>query len=180
MAPRWLASLPPPPPAAAGVGCRALLPAGWPGVGSRGPEPALRHALPSPPSLQGPLPLMEEMYKKHGEVFTIPLAHKNMTFVIGPHASPHFFNATDDKMSQTEVRSRAGSTGGCRLQGGRGGGKQKQAKPCRCSALSPPLLQPNTCSATCHVPTLTRSQPSPALPPGLQLQRAHLWQGCGV
>lgn len=52
------------------------------------------------------------MYKKHGEVFTIPLAHKNMTFVIGPQASPHFFNATDDKMSQTEVRS-----GGCRVCG---------------------------------------------------------------
>ena len=53
--------------------------------------------------MQGPLPLMEEMYAKHGEVFTIPLLHKRMTFVLGPHASPHFFNATDDKMSQTEV-----------------------------------------------------------------------------
>jgi hypothetical protein len=43
------------------------------------------------------------MYKKHGEVFTIPLLHKKMTFLIGPHASPHFYNATDDKMSQKEV-----------------------------------------------------------------------------
>ncbi|KAL4458418.1 hypothetical protein ABPG75_013283 [Micractinium tetrahymenae] len=51
----------------------------------------------------GPLPLMCEMYKKHGEVFTIPLLHKRMTFLVGPHVSPHFFNATDDKMSQTEV-----------------------------------------------------------------------------
>ena len=47
---------------------------------------------------------MEEMYAKHGEVFTIPLLHKRMTFIIGPHAAPHFFNGTDDKMSQTEVR----------------------------------------------------------------------------
>lgn len=46
---------------------------------------------------------MTEMYAKHGEVFTIPLLHKRMTFIFGPHASPHFFNATDDKMSQTEV-----------------------------------------------------------------------------
>jgi len=93
------------------------------------------------------------MYKKHGEVFTIPLAHKNMTFVIGPHASPHFFNATDDKMSQTEVRSRAGSTGGCRLQGGRGRGQQKQAKPCRRSShMSPPLPQ-HPYRPHCHWPS---------------------------
>ncbi|PSC68351.1 sterol 14 desaturase [Micractinium conductrix] len=52
---------------------------------------------------KGPLPLMTEMYAKHGEVFTIPLLHKRMTFLVGPHVSPHFFNATDDKMSQTEV-----------------------------------------------------------------------------
>lgn len=61
------------------------------------------------PSPQGPLPLMAEMYKKHGEVFTIPLLHKRMTFLVGPHVSPHFFNATDDKMSQTEASTgRAG------------------------------------------------------------------------
>nr|QQD79796.1 sterol 14 alpha-demethylase [Prototheca miyajii] len=52
---------------------------------------------------KGPWYLMQTMYKKHGEVFTVPLAHRRMTFLIGPHASPHFFNATDDKMSQTEV-----------------------------------------------------------------------------
>ena len=52
---------------------------------------------------KGPWYLMTEMYDKHGEVFTVPLLHKKMTFLFGPHASPHFFNATDDKMSQTEV-----------------------------------------------------------------------------
>ena len=46
---------------------------------------------------------MTEMYAKHGEVFTIPILHKRMTFLIGPSVSPHFFNSTDDKMSQTEV-----------------------------------------------------------------------------
>jgi hypothetical protein len=63
---------------------------------------------------------MEEMYAKHGEVFTIPLLHKKMTFLIGPHASPHFFNATDDKMSQTEVspgRSHTVLQCGCRCRG---------------------------------------------------------------
>lgn len=52
---------------------------------------------------KGPLELMTEMYAKHGEVFTIPILHKKMTFLIGPNVSPHFFNSTDDKMSQTEV-----------------------------------------------------------------------------
>lgn len=52
---------------------------------------------------KGPMNLMTEMYAKHGEVFTVPLLHKRMAFIFGPHASPHFFNAVDDKMSQTEV-----------------------------------------------------------------------------
>lgn len=54
-------------------------------------------------TMQGPWELMNDMYKKHGEVFTIPLLHKKMTFIFGPTVSPHFFNATDEKMSQTEV-----------------------------------------------------------------------------
>jgi sterol 14alpha-demethylase len=31
------------------------------------------------------------------------VAHKRVTFLIGPDAAPHFFKATDDEMSQTEV-----------------------------------------------------------------------------
>ena len=46
---------------------------------------------------------MTEMYAKHGEVFTIPILHKNMTFLIGPDVSSHFFTSTDELMSQTEV-----------------------------------------------------------------------------
>ena len=47
--------------------------------------------------------LMREGYSNLGEVFTVPVAHKRITFIIGPSVSPHFFNATDDEMSQTEV-----------------------------------------------------------------------------
>jgi len=91
---------------------------------------------------RGPWELMNEIYTKHGEVVTVPLLHKKMTFLFGPSGasfvsrlsslvyiclsdrggrcapsalsvslafspalavSPHFFNANDDKMSQTEV-----------------------------------------------------------------------------
>jgi sterol 14alpha-demethylase len=65
--------------------------------------PAAAHSTSSSSLFQGPWALMNEMYSKHGEVFTVPLLHKKMTFIFGPHASPFFFNATDDKMSQQEV-----------------------------------------------------------------------------
>jgi hypothetical protein len=47
--------------------------------------------------------LMREGYSKFGEVFTVPVLHKNITFLIGPHVTPHFFKARDDQLSQTEV-----------------------------------------------------------------------------
>jgi sterol 14alpha-demethylase len=59
----------------------------------------LRPSLP----LQGPWRLMEEGYARHGDAFTVPVAHKRVTFLIGPDVAPHFFKATDDEMSQTEV-----------------------------------------------------------------------------
>ena len=49
--------------------------------------------------------VMADGYAKFGEVFTVPLLHYNMTFLIGPSVAPHFFKATDDEMSQTEARS---------------------------------------------------------------------------
>eukprot|EP00891_Asterochloris_glomerata_P008191 jgi/Astpho2/8191/e_gw1.00120.216.1_t len=52
---------------------------------------------------QGPMRLMDEGYKRYGEVFTVPVAHKKMTFLIGPHVSEHFFKASDDELSQKEV-----------------------------------------------------------------------------
>ncbi len=53
--------------------------------------------------LQGPMTLMKDGYAKCGEVFTVPVLHKNITFLIGPHVSPHFFKANDDQLSQEEV-----------------------------------------------------------------------------
>lgn len=47
--------------------------------------------------------LLQSMYARHGEVFTVPLLHKRMTFLLGPSVSPHFYNGNDDAMSQTEV-----------------------------------------------------------------------------
>lgn len=53
--------------------------------------------------LGGPLQLIEEEFQKTGQVFTVPILHKSMTFLIGPEVSAHFFKATDDKLSQKEV-----------------------------------------------------------------------------
>jgi sterol 14-demethylase len=47
---------------------------------------------------------MEEGYAKLGDAFTVPVAHKRVTFLIGPDVAPHFFKATDEELSQTEVR----------------------------------------------------------------------------
>lgn len=54
--------------------------------------------------LQGPMNLMRDGYNKHGEVFTVPVLHKRITFLLGPHVTTHFFKAPDDEMSQTEVQ----------------------------------------------------------------------------
>ncbi|KAF6265917.1 sterol 14 desaturase [Scenedesmus sp. NREL 46B-D3] len=51
----------------------------------------------------GPWKLMEEGYAKLGDAFTVPVAHKRVTFLIGPDVAPHFFKATDEELSQTEV-----------------------------------------------------------------------------
>jgi len=53
--------------------------------------------------IEGPMPLMEKAYKSYGSVFTVPLFHKRMTFLIGPEVSSHFFKASDLDMSQKEV-----------------------------------------------------------------------------
>lgn len=37
------------------------------------------------------------------QVFTVPLLHLRMTFIVGPTASNHFYNARDELMSQKEV-----------------------------------------------------------------------------
>ena len=36
---------------------------------------------------------MDSAFKKHGQVFTVPLFHKRVTFLLGPEVSPHFYKA---------------------------------------------------------------------------------------
>lgn len=40
---------------------------------------------------------------KYGAIFTVPMFHKNLTFVLGPEVSIPFFKLSDDFMSQNEV-----------------------------------------------------------------------------
>lgn len=51
----------------------------------------------------GPWKLMQVGYSTLGDAFTVPVAHKRVTFLIGPDVAPHFFKATDDELSQQEV-----------------------------------------------------------------------------
>jgi len=51
----------------------------------------------------GPLSFIERNYEKHGEVFSVPVFHKTLTFLIGPEASAPFFQNGDDVFSQSEV-----------------------------------------------------------------------------
>jgi hypothetical protein len=34
---------------------------------------------------------MDSAFKKHGQVFTVPLFHKRVTFLLGPEVSTHFY-----------------------------------------------------------------------------------------
>lgn len=49
--------------------------------------------------------LVEEGYRKCGEVFTVPVFHWNITFLVGPTVSPHFYKGSDEEVSQKEVRN---------------------------------------------------------------------------
>lgn len=48
--------------------------------------------------------LLQGGYAAHGEVFTVPVLTQRVTFLVGPVVSPHFFKASDEEMSQKEVR----------------------------------------------------------------------------
>lgn len=102
---------------------------------------------------------MEEGYAKLGDAFTVPVAHKRVTFLIGPDVAPHFFKATDEELSQTEV-----------WPAGRAAGMFEYA------ASSAVLYSTHTASsllsANNDLLLFWRA--------GVQLQRAYLWQGCGV
>ncbi|CAL6302658.1 unnamed protein product [Bathycoccus prasinos] len=53
--------------------------------------------------LKGPMKLMAKAFPKYGEVFTVPVFHERITFLIGPKVSEFFFKAKDVEMSQKEV-----------------------------------------------------------------------------
>ncbi|XP_059633406.1 sterol 14-demethylase [Cornus florida] len=53
--------------------------------------------------LKGPIVMLREEYPKLGSVFTLNLLNKNITFLIGPEVSAHFFKATESDLSQQEV-----------------------------------------------------------------------------
>lgn len=47
--------------------------------------------------------MLKEKYPKLVSVFTLNLLHKNITFLIGPELSAHFFKASESDLSQQEV-----------------------------------------------------------------------------
>eukprot|EP00607_Mallomonas_marina_P009315 CAMPEP_0182417958 /NCGR_PEP_ID=MMETSP1167-20130531/2417_1 /TAXON_ID=2988 /ORGANISM="Mallomonas Sp, Strain CCMP3275" /LENGTH=459 /DNA_ID=CAMNT_0024591869 /DNA_START=172 /DNA_END=1551 /DNA_ORIENTATION=- len=52
---------------------------------------------------KNPVSFIKQCYDKYGEVYTTPMMHKNLTFLIGPEASTPFFKSNDEVMSQNEV-----------------------------------------------------------------------------
>jgi sterol 14alpha-demethylase len=52
---------------------------------------------------KNPVNFVDMCYKKFGCVFTVPMLHKKLTFLIGPEASENFFTLKDEFMSQPEV-----------------------------------------------------------------------------
>ncbi|CAI0556340.1 unnamed protein product, partial [Linum tenue] len=53
--------------------------------------------------LKGPIVMLREEYPKLGSVFTLNLVNRNITFLIGPEVSAHFFKAPEADLSQQEV-----------------------------------------------------------------------------
>ncbi|KAM7477650.1 hypothetical protein LguiA_025863 [Lonicera macranthoides] len=53
--------------------------------------------------LKGPVVMLREEYPRRGSVFTLSFLNKNITFLIGPEVSAHFFKASESDLSQQEV-----------------------------------------------------------------------------
>ncbi|KAI3502958.1 hypothetical protein L1887_31388 [Cichorium endivia] len=53
--------------------------------------------------LKGQIFMLQEEYPKFGSVFTLNLLNKNITFLIKPKVSAHFFKASESDLSQQEV-----------------------------------------------------------------------------
>ncbi|KAE8668215.1 Sterol 14-demethylase [Hibiscus syriacus] len=53
--------------------------------------------------MKGPIVMLREEYPKLGNVFTLNLFNKKITFLIGPEVSATFFKASESDLSQQEV-----------------------------------------------------------------------------
>lgn len=54
---------------------------------------------------KNPVTFIDQCYKKFGSIYTVPMLHKNLTFLLGPEVSAPFFSLDDKFMSQPEVYS---------------------------------------------------------------------------
>lgn len=52
---------------------------------------------------KGPVEFIGKCLDKFGPIYTVPMLHKNLTFLLGPEVSAPFFKENDDVMSQPEV-----------------------------------------------------------------------------
>lgn len=52
---------------------------------------------------KNPIKFIRTCFDKYGGVYTVPMLHNNLTFLVGPEASAPFFQLNDDFMSQPEV-----------------------------------------------------------------------------
>lgn len=53
--------------------------------------------------IKGPMIMLQEQYERLGSVFTVKVVTRNITFLIGPEVSSHFFKAQEADLSQREV-----------------------------------------------------------------------------
>ncbi|MCO5561099.1 hypothetical protein L7F22_014720 [Adiantum nelumboides] len=53
--------------------------------------------------MKGPINMIREEYPRLGSVFTVKVLNRNITFLLGPEESVHFFKAPESDMSQQEV-----------------------------------------------------------------------------
>jgi sterol 14-demethylase len=52
---------------------------------------------------KSPMKMVHRCYEAYGPVFTVPIFHKRLTFLVGPQAQEPFFTFGDDILSQQEV-----------------------------------------------------------------------------
>ena len=52
---------------------------------------------------KNPVDFIARCLDKFGPIYTVPMLHKNLTFLLGPEVSAPFFRLNDDYMSQAEV-----------------------------------------------------------------------------